>query len=59
MQLGIRVEQLSRFWAVTNFERTSIFRRALFELEPIDKKFAGWSDGTHWNGTVKAILRVC
>jgi hypothetical protein len=52
-QLTIPARQTVRFSLVPNAEKVAVFRRGLFELEAIEEAFAGWSDGTRWNGCAK------
>ena len=50
LQLIIPTHEHSRFSKVSEDEKTPVFHPAHFELEGVDGKFRGWSDGRVWNG---------
>src|SRR5688500_13163229 len=50
LQLIIHAVELRRFALASELESTAIFHRANFEIEGVDERFAGWSDGQVWNG---------
>ncbi len=47
---------LPRFSVVSQDEAVPIYRRARFEVEGCDACFAGWSDGTAWNGWARPLF---
>jgi len=53
LQFQIPADEVVRFSAVSEGEKTAIFSKGLFMLEGIEEKFEGWSDGTLWNGFEK------
>jgi hypothetical protein len=58
LQLIIPVSDIQRFKQATDLERIALFHRASFEIEGIEGKFNGWSDGTHWNGWAMPMFEV-
>jgi len=50
LQLIIPSSDILRFGIADEFEKTLVFRRALFTIEDITEKFGGFTDGRRWNG---------
>lgn len=53
LQRVISAAELKRFSIASDLERTQVFWHTWFSLEGIAERFAGWSDGEHWNGWAK------
>ena len=50
LQLLIPSDDIPRFGIANEWERTQVFRRALFTIEDVTQKFEGFTDGRRWNG---------
>lgn len=50
LQVIIPAAEMRRFSVASELERTPLFHRAHFEIEGVNEKFAGWSDGRVGNG---------
>lgn len=54
MQGKIHVDHIGKYSVVT--DTTPHYRRGYFELEGVPGTFAGWTDGTRWNGWAKPLF---
>lgn len=50
MQLAIPASEAGRFQRVEEAEMVPVFTPGMFSIEGMDGEFAGWSDGSSWNG---------
>ena len=46
----IPADEVRRFQRVNDQERISVFSPGTFSIEGMEGEFAGWSDGSSWNG---------